>query len=66
MSMLSVYLNEVFANIAESYEEETAMGTTKLLALLEPLIVLLMAVVVGFIVMAIFLPILAISRGITR
>jgi general secretion pathway protein F len=51
-----------FLNIAEMYEGEIETSTRTMTALLEPAILLIMGVVVGFIVLAIMLPIFEISR----
>ena len=42
--------------IADYYEEESEMATQQLMAMLEPAIIILMAVVVGTIIMAIMMP----------
>jgi type IV pilus assembly protein PilC len=48
----------VLDRLAESYEEEVELATEKMTALLEPILIILMAGAVGFIVMAIVLPML--------
>jgi general secretion pathway protein F len=47
--------------ISEAYEEEVEISTQRLMALLEPIIIVLLAFVVGFIVAAIIWPILKMS-----
>ncbi len=55
-------LEELLKRIAESYDEEVDIAAQKMTALLEPLMIVAMAVIVGFIVLAILLPILQISN----
>lgn len=55
-------LEELLKKIAQAYDEEVEVAAQKLTALLEPLMIILMAGVVGFIVMAIMLPILQMSN----
>jgi general secretion pathway protein F len=54
-------LENILDRVSEAYEEEVEIATQKLMALLEPLIILVLAVVVGFIVAAIIWPILKMS-----
>jgi type II secretory pathway component PulF len=54
-------LEELLKRIAESYDEEVEIAAQKMTALLEPLMIVFMAVIVGFIVLAILLPILQVS-----
>ena len=48
---------EAFGNVAENYEQEVDRVLKNLTAILEPVIVVIMAVVIGFIALSIFLPI---------
>lgn len=50
--------------VADAYDHEVELAITGALSLLEPLMILLMGTVVGFIVMAILLPIFQASQGI--
>lgn len=54
-------LEEMLDRIAEHYQEEIDISTQRLLSMLEPLLIILMAIVVGFIVLSIILPILSLS-----
>jgi general secretion pathway protein F len=54
-------LDELLDRIAESYDEEVEVQTQKVTSLLEPMLIVGMALVVGFIVLAIMQPILRIS-----
>jgi type IV pilus assembly protein PilC len=51
-------LEEVLDRIAESYEEELDHTIQRLTSLLEPVIIIVLAVVVGFIIAAVLLPLL--------
>ncbi len=55
-------LEDLLKKIAQAYDEEVEVAAQKLTSLLEPLMIVLMAGVVGFIVMAIMLPILQMSN----
>ncbi|MBK9383421.1 MAG: type II secretion system F family protein [Planctomycetes bacterium] len=56
-------LEEILDRITESYEEEIDLSTQKATSLLEPLLIVGLALVVGFIVISIILPILQISQS---
>ena len=55
-------LEEVLSKAADSYEEEFARKIQGALSLLEPLMILMMAGVVGFIVLAVLLPIFQLNQ----
>jgi general secretion pathway protein F len=55
-------LEELLKKTAQAYDEEVEVAAQKLTALLEPLMIVLMAFVVGFIVLSILLPILQMSN----
>jgi len=57
-------LDEMLERIAEVYEEEIETTTARALAVLEPMMIVVMAFVVGFIVIAVMLPILQSSSQI--
>ena len=59
-------LEEMLDRVAEAYEEEIETSTARALAVLEPALIVLMAFVVGFIVIAVMLPILQTSSSIQR
>ena len=61
-------LEDMLDRVAEAYDEEVAVQTQKVTSLLEPLLIVAMALVVGFIVISVMLPILKISdiRNIRR
>ncbi len=56
-------LEEVLERIAESYDEELEVTTQKLTALMEPVMILILATVVGLIALSVILPILDIAGG---
>lgn len=56
-------LEKMLLRVADTYEQQVDMAINRLLALLEPLMILFMGGAVGFIVMAILLPIFEASSG---
>ena len=54
-------LEDMLDQVATAYDEEIEVQTAKVTSLMEPLIIVAMAVVVGFIVISVMLPILKIS-----
>ncbi|HRR96772.1 MAG TPA: type II secretion system F family protein [Candidatus Ratteibacteria bacterium] len=57
-------LSEMFDKIADIYEEEINQKSTKFVNLLEPGMIVFMGIIVGFIVLAVLLPIFQISQSI--
>jgi general secretion pathway protein F len=57
-------LDEILTNLAESYDEEIEVATQRLTALLEPVIILVLAVVVAFIALAVIMPVMELSTSI--
>jgi general secretion pathway protein F len=57
-------LEKMLLKVADSYDRTVDNRITGLMSLLQPLIILAMAVVVGFVVIAIMLPIIDMSTGI--
>ncbi len=55
-------MEEMLIRIAEAYEDEVETRVAALTSLLEPFLILVMGLMVGFIVLAILLPILQMSR----
>ena len=49
--------------VADTYEHQTELSMTSMLSLLEPLMILVMGGIVGFVVLAILLPIFEASQG---
>lgn len=56
-------LPEMLTRIADSYDEEVDNAVTALTSLVEPLMIVVMALMVGTIVIALFLPIVRIVQG---
>lgn len=56
-------LPDMLARIAEIYDEEVDNAVAALMSLLEPLLIVLMALGVGIIVIAMFLPMMELIRG---
>ncbi|MCK6481107.1 MAG: type II secretion system inner membrane protein GspF [Planctomycetaceae bacterium] len=59
-------LDDMLERVAEAYDEEMEVTTTKLTSILEPILIVAMAMVVGFIVLAVLLPIMDIGSNIRR
>lgn len=55
-------METVLTKIAETYDEEIEVTTQKVASLLEPLMIVVLSVVVGFIILSIILPILKMSE----
>lgn len=55
-------LEEILDQIAISYDEEVDFATQQMVSLLEPIMIVSLAVVVGFIVMSVMVPILKLSQ----
>ena len=56
-------LEPMLFRLADTYEHQTDLSITGLLSLLEPIMILVMGTVVGFVVLAILLPIFEASQG---
>jgi type II secretory pathway component PulF len=56
-------LDSMMIQVGESYQEEVELATDKFTSLIEPVIILFLAGLVGFIVMAILLPIMQMSQS---
>jgi general secretion pathway protein F len=57
-------LEEMLAKAAEVYEDDVEAAIASLTSIIEPIVILVMGVVVGFIVMAILLPIFEMTSGV--
>lgn len=57
-------LDAMLQKIAATYDEDVEMTVDTLVGLLEPIIIIVMGLFVGFLVLAILLPILDMSRGV--
>lgn len=56
-------LEDMLFRVADTYEHQTDLSITSMLSLLEPLMILFMGGIVGFVVLAILLPIFQASQG---
>ncbi|MGH9363170.1 MAG: type II secretion system F family protein, partial [Thermoanaerobaculia bacterium] len=54
-------LEDILDRIFESYEEEIDLSIQRMTSLIEPVIIIFLAVVVGFIIAAVLLPLLDFS-----
>jgi type IV pilus assembly protein PilC len=52
-------LDKMLYKVADNYDEEVAVLTESLISLLEPLLIVVLGVMVGFIVIALFLPLVS-------
>lgn len=59
-------LDKMLLKIADTYEEEVDVAVGSLFKMLEPILLLLLAAVVGFIVVALFLPILKVMDSFSK
>jgi type II secretory pathway component PulF len=55
-------LEQMLDRIAQAYDEEIEIATDRMTAVLEPILIICLAVVVGFIVVSIVLPILQVGQ----
>jgi len=71
LSMVSVgeetgRMSEMLLKIAESYEEDVDATVAGLTSLIEPILIVSLALVVGFIVIAMFLPLISLITSMTK
>lgn len=55
-------ISELFLDASEDYEDEVSFAVSGMLSLLEPMLIVIMGGIVGFIVVALFFPIFTISE----
>jgi type IV pilus assembly protein PilC len=58
-------LPEMLLKIADVYEDEVDNSVSALTSMLEPLMIVMLALVVGTIVMALFLPLIEVIKGLS-
>jgi type IV pilus assembly protein PilC len=58
-------LPEMLLKIADVYEDEVDNAVSALTSMLEPLMIVVLALVVGTIVMALFLPLIEVIKGLS-
>ncbi|HUW60585.1 MAG TPA: type II secretion system inner membrane protein GspF [Candidatus Bathyarchaeia archaeon] len=57
-------IENMLLRVADTYDDDVRLATEAMVGLLEPIIIIFMGVVVGFLVLAILLPILSMSQNI--
>lgn len=58
-------LDKMLDTVADSFDYEAELATTKLLTYLEPMLIIFMAVIVGFIALSVLLPIISLYQNIS-
>jgi len=58
-------LDTMLYKVADTYDEEVAVLTDSLMALMEPLLIITLGVMVGFIVIALFMPLISLIENLT-
>jgi type IV pilus assembly protein PilC len=56
-------LSPMLASVAEFYEEEVNLRLQTMIAIVEPAILIFMAILIAFILIALYLPLFSISTG---
>ncbi len=51
--------------VADTYDDEVAVLTESLMSLMEPLLIITLGVMVGFIVIALFMPLISLIQKLT-
>jgi type IV pilus assembly protein PilC len=59
-------LDKMLLKIADNYEEDIDVAVASLVSLLEPLMVVLLGSIVGFIVIALFLPLVKLIESVNK
>lgn len=57
-------LDEMLINVADAFDYEAEMATTQLVAFIEPIMIIFMAVIVGGIMLSVMLPIMSLYKNI--
>jgi general secretion pathway protein F len=57
-------IEDMLLRVADTYDDDVRLATEAMVGLLEPVIIIFMGVVVGFLVLAILLPILSMTRNV--
>ena len=58
-------LDTMLYKVADTYDEEVAVLTESLMSLMEPLLIIVLGGMVGFIVIALFMPLIALIQKLT-
>ena len=56
-------LDTMMTQIGETYQEEVELATQKFTSLIEPILIVVLSVMVGFIIMAILWPVLQMTQS---
>lgn len=56
-------IEEMLDKVADYYEEETELATQSLTAMMEPIIIVVMGGIVGFLVLAMYMPMISMYGG---
>ena len=56
-------VEEMLDKVADYYEEETELATQSLTAMMEPVIIVVMGIIVGFLVIAMYMPMISMYGG---
>jgi len=59
-------LDKMLLKVADTYDEEVDLAVASLVSILEPMLIVVMGIAVGFIVVALFLPLLKIVESISQ
>jgi type IV pilus assembly protein PilC len=58
-------LDTMLYKVADTYDEEVSVLTESLMSLMEPLLIIVLGCMVGFIVIALFMPLIALIQKLT-
>jgi type IV pilus assembly protein PilC len=58
-------LDKMLIRIADNYDEEVDVAVSSLVSLLEPIMVIVLGLIVGFIVISLFLPMIELIKGVS-
>ena len=64
--ILQLPLDPMLLKIADTYDEEVAVLTDSLMSLMEPLMIIVLGGMVGFIVIALFLPLISLITNLSK
>ena len=62
--VIRTYIETMLENVANYYEDDVQVATEQVMALMEPMIIVVMAIVVGVLIMAIMQPMLTLYESI--
>ena len=59
-------LDTMLYKVADTYDEEVAVLTDSLMSLMEPLLIIMLGGIVGFIVIALFMPLITLIQNLSK